>query len=333
MLRMWWNRRMSSRPASRMTAVAAVMAATVMSFMAEPLFPFAVSFLTPIFGARVLNSEYAYLLTVASCGPGPPGPKVGTEGVVSPGGGRSRPRPAGAMTEVLPGQGHATLPADSGSREAAYVGFNNRASGPVPKEAPKMRRKTFDALVSAGGLVMAAVLLVAGGLLMWGYSFSNGQVHDQLVAQKIVFPTTGNPEFKALPAADQTAMGAYAGQTLTTGAQAKTYADHFIAVHLSEMGKGQTYSQLSGESLAQPKNVALAGLVQTVFRGTTLRSMLLEAYGFWMFGQIALFAAIASFTGAVLLLILSAIGLVHGRRVPAETEVLAKTTHAHPVTV
>ena len=36
-----------------------------------------------------------------------------------------------------------------------------------------MRRKTFDLLVSTGGLVLAAVLLVAGGLLMWGYSFAN----------------------------------------------------------------------------------------------------------------------------------------------------------------
>jgi hypothetical protein len=195
-----------------------------------------------------------------------------------------------------------------------------------------MRRKTFDALVSAGGLVLAAVLLVAGGLLMWGYSFANGQVRDQLVAQKIVFPATGNPEFKALPAADQTAMGAYAGQALTSGAQAKTYADHFIAVHLAEMGQGQTYSQLSAESLAQPKNAALAGLVQTVFRGTTLRSMLLEAYGFWQFGQIALFGAIASFIGAGLLLVLAALGLVHGRRVPAEAEVLAKTVHTSTAT-
>ena len=195
-----------------------------------------------------------------------------------------------------------------------------------------MRRKTFDALVSAGGLVLAAVLLVAGGLLMWGYSFASSQVHDQLVAQKIVFPAASNPEFKALPAADQAAMGAYAGQTLTTGAQAKTYADHFIAVHLTEMGQGKTYSQLSADSLAQPKNTALAGLVQTVFRGTTLRSMLLEAYGFWMFGQIALFGAIASFTGAGLMLILSIAGLVHGRRTPAETEVLAKTAHTSTVT-
>ena len=195
-----------------------------------------------------------------------------------------------------------------------------------------MRRKTFDLLVSTGGLVLAAVLLVAGGLLMWGYSFANSQVHDQLIAQKIVFPATSNPEFKALPATDQAAMGAYACQTLTTGAQAKTYADHFIAVHLAEMGHGQTYSQLSAQSLAQPKNVALAGLVQTVFRGTTLRSMLLEAYGFWQIGQLALFGAIASFIGAGLILLLSIAGLIHGRRVTAETEVFSKTVQHHPVT-
>ena len=195
-----------------------------------------------------------------------------------------------------------------------------------------MRRKTFDALVSVGGLVLAAVLLVAGVLLLWGHSYANNQVATQLSAQKIVFPTTSNAEFKILPAADRAAMGAYAGQSMTTGAQAKTYADHFIAVHLTEIGKGQTYSQLSGESLAQPKNVALAGLVQTVFRGTTLRSMLLEAYGFWQIGQIALFGAIASFIGAGLLLILSAIGLVHERRVPAEAEMLAKTVHTSAVT-
>jgi len=195
-----------------------------------------------------------------------------------------------------------------------------------------MRRKTFDLLVSTGGLVLAAVLLVAGGLLMWGYSFANSQVHDQLAAQKIVFPATSNPEFKALPASDQAAMSAYAGQTLTTGAQAKTYADHFIAVHLAEMGKGQTYSQLSAASLAQPKNTALAALVQTVFRGTTLRSMLLEAYGFWQFGQIALYGAIASFIGAGLILILSIAGLIHGRHVTAETEVFDKTVHPSPAT-
>ena len=82
---------------------------------------------------------------------------------------------------------------------------------------------------------------------------------------------------------------------MTTGAQAEIYANYFIGRHLFLIGGGKTYSQLSAEALAQPKNTALAGQVETVFKGTTLRSMLLEAYGFWQLGQIALIAAIASF--------------------------------------
>jgi len=76
-----------------------------------------------------------------------------------------------------------------------------------------MRRRTFDALVSTAGLLIAAVLLAAGALLTWGHVFVSNEVHNQLVAQKIVFPTTTNPEFKALPKADAAAMGPYAGQT------------------------------------------------------------------------------------------------------------------------
>ena len=187
-----------------------------------------------------------------------------------------------------------------------------------------MRRRTFDALASAAGLLLAVVLAIGGGLLMWGHSFVNGQVHSQLAAQKIVFPTTGNPEFKALPAADAAAMRVYAGQLMTNGAQAATYADHFIAVHLREMGGGKTYSQLSLESLQQPKNTKLAGLVETVFKGTTLRGMLLNAYGFWQMGQIMLIAGIVAFAGAGLFLLLSLFGFAHLRRAAPETEIFPK---------
>jgi hypothetical protein len=69
-------------------------------------------------------------------------------------------------------------------------------------------------------------------------------------------------------------MSQYAGQLMATGAQAQTYADHFIAVHLVKIGGGKTYSQLATASLAQPKNTALAGQVQTIFRGETLRGLL-----------------------------------------------------------
>jgi len=174
------------------------------------------------------------------------------------------------------------------------------------------------------GLVLAAVLLVAGGLLLWSHSFVDNQVSTQLTAQKIVFPTTSNPEFKALPPADAAAMGQYAGQTMTTGAQAKVYADNFIAFHLSKMGG--TYSQLSAASLAQPTNLKLAALVNTVFKGTTLRGLLLNAYAFWQIGVIALWGAIVSFIGGGLLLILSILGFVHSRRASPTAELMPKHT-------
>jgi hypothetical protein len=185
-----------------------------------------------------------------------------------------------------------------------------------------MRRRTFDVLASVAGLVLAAVLVVAGGLMLWGHNFVDNQVTTQLTAQKIVFPTKTNAEFKALPPADAAAMGAYAGQAMTTGAQAKVYADNFIAFHLSKMGG--TYSQLSAESLAQPNNAKLAALVNVVFKGTTLRGLLLNAYAFWQMGVIALWGAIVSFIGGGLLLVLSILGFIHSRRVSPATEFMPK---------
>src|SRR5215467_4992962 len=102
-------------------------------------------------------------------------------------------------------------------------------------------RATLDKLISWTGLLLAAVLLIAGGLLTWANVFIGNQVHDQLAAQHITMPTdkTGLAD---LPAADQAALEQYAGQTMTTGPQAQAYADHFIAVHLDEVADGQTYS-------------------------------------------------------------------------------------------
>jgi len=187
-----------------------------------------------------------------------------------------------------------------------------------------MRRKTFDALATMAGVVLAVVLAIGGGLLLWGHSVVSNDVHNQLAAQKIVFPTASSPEIKALPAPDATAMKAYSGQLMTTGAQAETYADHFIAVHLKEIGGGKTYSQLSAAAMAQPKNTALANQVQTIFKGTTLRGMLLNAYGWWQMGQIMLVSAFVAFGAAGLFLILSGLGFWHLRRATPESEILPK---------
>jgi hypothetical protein len=123
-------------------------------------------------------------------------------------------------------------------------------------------------------------------------SFASGQVHDNLAAQQITFPAAGSPALTALPAADAAAMTVYAGQQMTTGSQAETYADHFIAVHLREIGGGQTYSQASAASQAAPTNTKLAGEVQTLFRGETLRGLLLNSYGWSQIAQYGFFAAI-----------------------------------------
>ncbi len=97
----------------------------------------------------------------------------------------------------------------------------------------------------------------AGGLLLWGYNYANNTVHNQLAAQSISFPTKA-AFAQAKPGTEITPgmipyLSKYAGQELTTGAQAEAYADHFIAVHLQEIGGSKTYSELSAAAMALPK--------------------------------------------------------------------------------
>ncbi len=183
-----------------------------------------------------------------------------------------------------------------------------------------MKRRTFDMLLSIVGLVMAAVLVVAASLLTWAHSFIENSVHTQLASQQIFFPPKGSP---ATAGNDFAAMRQFAGQQLTTGKQAEVYADHFIAVHLKAIGGGKTYAQLSTEALAKPTDQKLADTVQTMFKGETLRGLLLNAYAFGTMATIAGIAALAAFIAAALILLLSGLGLLHARRVPQGTEVFA----------
>jgi hypothetical protein len=184
-----------------------------------------------------------------------------------------------------------------------------------------MRRRTFDLILTGVGAVLTAVLILAGGLLTWGANFAENNVHNQLAAQQIYFPEKGS-EALASPEIGPY-LNKYAGQQLTTGDQAKAYADHFIAVHLKAIGGGKTYAQLSTEAQANPNDTALAAKVNTMFKGETLRGMLLNAYAFGKIGQIAQIAAIVSFAGAGLMLILTFLGVLHLRRSPGSEEILA----------
>jgi len=190
-----------------------------------------------------------------------------------------------------------------------------------------MSRRVFDVLTSTGGLVVVVVLLVAGGLLTWGHSFVNSNVHNQLARQEITFPSKAafaHPKAGTeITSAMIPSVSQYAGQQLLTGAQAEAYADHFIAIHLSEMPYGGVYSKISAAAIASPTNVKLKALEQTSFQGTTLRGLLLEAYAFSEIGLVMLWGAIASFILAVLMLVLVGLGFAHARSTSAEDRMLA----------
>jgi hypothetical protein len=174
-----------------------------------------------------------------------------------------------------------------------------------------MRRST--PLAAIAGFALAAILFVAGGLLLWGSTYTHNMVHNQLAAQQIFFPPKvafAHPKAgteitpSMVPSVSQ-----YAGQQLVTGQQAQSYADNFIAVHITNMTGGKTYAQLSAASLAQPNNTKLAGEVAVVFKGETLRAILLNAYGWWKVSQITYIASLIAFGLGGLTLLASLFGL------------------------
>jgi hypothetical protein len=197
-----------------------------------------------------------------------------------------------------------------------------------------MNRRVFDVLTSAGGAIGIVVLIVAGSLLLWGHSFVNSNVHDQLARQQITFPPQAafaHPKAGTeITSAMIPSVSQYAGQQLLTGAQAEAYADHFIAIHLSELPDGGLYSKLSAASIAAPNNPKLKALVQTSFEGTTLRGLLLEAYAFSKIGAVMLWGAIASFILAALMLLLVALGFQHARSTAPEKRMLVPKAKAVP---
>src|SRR6202023_2648863 len=123
-----------------------------------------------------------------------------------------------------------------------------------------MRRNSH--LTAIAGFSASVILLAAGGMLLWGSAYVHNTVQGQLSAQRIFFPPKAafaHPKAgteitpSMIPSVSQ-----YAGQQLVTGQQAESYADNFIAVHITNMTGGKTYAQLSAASLAQPNNTKLA---------------------------------------------------------------------------
>jgi hypothetical protein len=171
---------------------------------------------------------------------------------------------------------------------------------PTPVVAPRRTAIGFVATRRVVELILTVVLGVGSGLLFYGSNFGLNMVHTQLAAQAISFPAKGSP---ALNPAEFPDLQRYAGQKVDTGPKAKAYANGFINRHLATVAGGKTYSQVSTASQADPTNTKLTAQVATLFKGETLRGLLLYAWGWSVVSTIALYAAIGALVGFLIMLL------------------------------
>ena len=175
-----------------------------------------------------------------------------------------------------------------------------------------MNRKAWDRIVSASAAVIAVAMIVLGGLAIYGGNFGRDNVQSRWEPQNITFPP-----FDAMTPEEQQDIGAFAGQQVMNGAQAEAFS-RYIGGHLASVNDGKTYAETSGEARAEgldPKVAAeLQGKADTLFKGETLRSILLNAYGWWTVATIALFAGYAMVAFGILLGVLALLGFRHAKR-------------------
>jgi len=180
------------------------------------------------------------------------------------------------------------------------------ASGTPDPPTPETKgRRTMLGFVGTRRVVeimLTVILGVGGGLLLFGANFGLDMVHSQLNAQNISFPPAGSP---GLSAAEFPDLQQYGGQRVNTGPKAKAYANGFIKRHLATAADGKTYSEVSALARANPNDTVLAGQVETLFKGETLRGLLLYAWGWSVVSTIAFYAGIAALLGFVLMLLVT----------------------------
>lgn len=210
--------------------------------------------------------------------------------------------------------------------DAGTLGGADLSSTPVVA----LKRRTVDSVLIGLGVVVTLVLAVSGALLTWGNNFSEDYVRDELSSQQIFFS-----DAESLEAEGRTDLVKYAGVQVTTGEHAEAYAS-YIDHHLDDIADGMTYAELGGPERAAKAAVteatesgasadeiaalqgeadAVAGQRNTLFKGETLRGLLLSAYAWSTIGRIAGIAATAAFLAAAAMAVLVVLGLFHHRKV------------------
>ena len=202
-----------------------------------------------------------------------------------------------------------------------------------------MKRRTLDMIFSAGGVAVAILLVLLGFVFKTNADFADSYVHDQLAEQKISFTAA---EFLSDEEKTSSCLIENAGTPLDSGKKAECYANDYIGMHLKGIGGGETYATigaiqtkaktaLADATAANASNVVelkadldkITGQRETMFKGETLRGLLLTSYGFSIFGEKAALAAMLSFLGALVMLLASVAGFIHAFSTPKDKVALA----------
>lgn len=161
--------------------------------------------------------------------------------------------------------------------------------------------------------ILFLVLAAASGFAFVQGTFVTNQVHDELAAQQIFFPTADQikPGGALDPKEFPQEIQAQAGNQVLDGNQARIYANDFIGKHLQGIDGGRSYAQIGTQvsalqaqqanlSKTDPQYVALQTQIttlnaqrDTVFKGEMLRGTLLNSYGWWTVGTYTTYAAFA----------------------------------------
>jgi hypothetical protein len=192
------------------------------------------------------------------------------------------------------------------------------------KATVKLRRRTIDKVLIGSGVAVAVVFAAAGGLLTWGSNFAEDYVHDELSSQHVVFPDAAS-----LREDGRADLVKYAEEPVTTGTEAEAYAS-LIATHMEGIADGKTYAEIDDRGAAQavtdaqnagasPEEIAqlqatanqLKGQRDSLFRGETLRGLLLTSFAWGRVGEIAAIAAWVAFAAAAVMTALVLAGIFH----------------------
>jgi hypothetical protein len=205
-------------------------------------------------------------------------------------------------------------------------------TAPAPsQEAVVVKRRTIDSVLIGFGIVATLAFAVAGALLTWGYNFANDYVSRELGSQHVAFPAAA-----ALTEEGRTDLVKWADHKVDTGSEAQAYAS-FINGHLAKIANGATYADLGAPESAAKADVKAAvdagkpqatitelqakadGITaqrNTLFKGETLRGLLLSAYAWSTVGMIAGFAALGAWLAAAVRAVLVVLGMIHHHRAP-----------------